>query len=361
MHTLLPSHILAKPSSSHAHTETGYLPENFLDAFLDLVIWGHEHECLIDPRINPEMGFSVIQPGSSVATSLCEGEAVAKHCGILSITGREFKLEKIRLRTVRPFVMKEIILAEEKELKNVWKRDSNRTLITQYLCQITEELIDQAKQEWLDAQDPEDGLALEDSPLPLIRLRVEFSSPEGRFEVENPQRFSNRFVGRVANVNDIVQFHRKKARVRRSIVDDIEIDNSELLAEYGGRIENIKVEDLVKEFMENSKLEILPINGLGDAVAQFMDKDDRHALENFVGDSLKTYMIKMREFEDLNEEKIAEVVEKHKSYLEDAFEKGLIKIKRVTIRTHPREPVLTRTEEHQDQGTARQLGFCYRR
>ena len=32
---------------------------------------------------------------------------------ILSITGKEFKMEKIRLRTVRPFVMKEIVLSEE--------------------------------------------------------------------------------------------------------------------------------------------------------------------------------------------------------------------------------------------------------
>jgi double-strand break repair protein MRE11 len=32
--------------------------------------------------------------------------------GILSITGKEFNLEKIRLRTVRPFVMREIVLSE---------------------------------------------------------------------------------------------------------------------------------------------------------------------------------------------------------------------------------------------------------
>lgn len=57
---------------------TAYLPENFLHSFFDMVIWGHEHECLIDPVYNAEQGFYVVQPGSSVATSLCEGEAEPK-------------------------------------------------------------------------------------------------------------------------------------------------------------------------------------------------------------------------------------------------------------------------------------------
>lgn len=313
--------------TSHGHTETGYLPENFLDSFLDLVIWGHEHECLIDPRVNPEMGFSVIQPGSSVATSLCEGEAVPKHCGILSITGTKFELEKIRLKTVRPFVMREIVLANEKEMKNVWKKANNRTQVTHFLCQIVEELIEEAKNDWLNAY----GEDVDEStvPLPLIRLRVEYSAPEGKFETENPQRFSNRFVGRVANVNDVIQFYRKKATVRRArLGESVDIDNKSLLEEFGS-IENIKVESLVKEFLDKATLEILPQNGLGDAVGQFVDKDDRHAVETFVEESLKAYLTKMREYEDLNEEKITDIVTEHKSYLEEMFAKGQVKIKKV--------------------------------
>lgn len=37
---------------------------------------------------------------------------MGRHVGILSITGKEFNLEKIRLTTVRPFVMRDIILSE---------------------------------------------------------------------------------------------------------------------------------------------------------------------------------------------------------------------------------------------------------
>ncbi|KAH9302823.1 hypothetical protein KI387_014406, partial [Taxus chinensis] len=59
--------------------------EQFLPRFLDFVIWGHEHECLIDPQEVSGMGFHLTQPGSSVATSLIDGEAKPKHVLILEI------------------------------------------------------------------------------------------------------------------------------------------------------------------------------------------------------------------------------------------------------------------------------------
>ena len=44
-----------------------------IPGWMDLVIWGHEHECLINPHHTPH-GFFLVQPGSTVATSLVEGE-----------------------------------------------------------------------------------------------------------------------------------------------------------------------------------------------------------------------------------------------------------------------------------------------
>jgi double-strand break repair protein MRE11 len=203
--------------NSHAYTETGYLPENFLPEFLDLVVWGHEHECLIDPRLNPEMNFHVMQPGSSVATSLCPGEAIPKHVAVVSVTGKEFKVEKHRLKTVRPFVMKEMILHNEKGIKALAKKQENRSELTRYLMEVVEALIKEAKAEWLEAQEEMDDDEELEAPLPIIRLRVEYSAPDGgKFECENPQRFSNRFLGKVANVNDVVQFYRKKSAAIRS-------------------------------------------------------------------------------------------------------------------------------------------------
>lgn len=60
------------------HGATNYIPEQFLDDFLDLVVWGHEHECKIAPVRNEQQLFYVTQPGSSVITSLSPGEAVKK-------------------------------------------------------------------------------------------------------------------------------------------------------------------------------------------------------------------------------------------------------------------------------------------
>lgn len=201
--------LMAVHQNHHAHTETSYLPENFLPEFLDLVVWGHEHECLIEPRLNPEMNFHIMQPGSSVATSLVAGEAVPKHVAVVSITGKQFKVEKHRIKSVRPFVTQDLVLATDKRFKSLSHLKENKSKVTQALVKVVEELIQQAKDEWLAIQDGE--VDPEDVPLPLVRLRVESTAPEGgKFDCENPQRFSNRFVGAVANVNDVVQFYKKK-------------------------------------------------------------------------------------------------------------------------------------------------------
>ncbi|KAK2786377.1 meiotic recombination [Onygenales sp. PD_12] len=324
--------LLSVHQNHHAHTETGYLPENFLPDFVDLVIWGHEHECLIDPRLNPETNFHVMQPGSSVATSLVPGEAVPKQVAILSITGREFKTEPIRLKSVRPFVMREIILHEEKEAQRLAKKENNRTELTRFLMGVVEELIEEAKQDWLEAQDNEDDEELE-VPLPLVRLRVEVSTPGGgSFDCENPQRFSNRFVGKVANVNDVVQFYRKKKAVtalRRGETDAPD----EAAISHLSALDTVKVEKLVREFLMAQSLTILPQNSFGDAVSQFVDKDDKHAMEMFVNESLDSQMKHLMALDqdgedeemDLDDERgniIQAAMDKYRAQLEEMFAKG---------------------------------------
>ena len=326
---------LAKMFYSHAYTETGYLPENFLPEFLDLVIWGHEHECLIDPKYNPEMNFHVMQPGSSVATSLMPGEAVPKHVAVLSVTGRDFKVETIRLKTVRPFVMKEIVLAEDKEAKKLAKTENNRSALTRRLMEIVDGLIEQAKEEWLEAQEEPDQDEEVEVPLPLIRLRVEYSAPDGEnFDCENPQRFSNRFVGKVANVNDVVQFHRKKTGSTRKAQNGADLPEESILAQMN--MDTVKVEKLVREFLTAQSLTILPQNTFGDAVTQFVDKDDKHAMEMFVNESLTTQMKALLAIDDLDEDNIHGFIDEHKSKLEELFAAGHLKrTKKAKIKPRP--------------------------
>lgn len=290
------------------------------------MVWGHEHECLIDPRYNPEMNFHVMQPGSSVATSLMPGEAVAKHVAIVNVTGKDFKVEPIRLKTVRPFVMKEIILSEEKESKKLAKKD-NRTLLTQYLIGVVDGLIQQAKDEWLEAQQEGNYDEEPEVPLPLIRLRVEYSAPDGgNFDCENPQRFSNRFVSKVANVNDVVQFYRKKAGSGRKAPDGVDLPEESVLAQLS--IDSVKVEKLVREFLTAQSLTILPQNSFGDAVSQFVDKDDKHAMEMFVNESLLDQIKHLMEMDHADEDEIQNAMDAHKSKLEELFAAGRLKRKK---------------------------------
>ncbi|KCV72954.1 double-strand break repair protein MRE11 [Fonticula alba] len=52
-----------------------FIPEEFLSRYgFHLTFWGHEHECRIIPQSGTPLPVS--QPGSSVATALCKGEAV---------------------------------------------------------------------------------------------------------------------------------------------------------------------------------------------------------------------------------------------------------------------------------------------
>lgn len=323
--------IMSVHQNHHAYTETSYLPENFLPEFLDLVIWGHEHECIIDPRTNPERNFKVMQPGSSIATSLAPGEAVPKQVAIVSVTGRDFTTENIRLRTVRPFVMREIVLSEEKDAKKLAKKDNNRSELTRFLMKTVEELIEQAKTEWLEAQEanPDGEEDPPEVPLPLIRLRVETSAPDGgSFDCENPQRFSNRFVGKVANINDVVQFHRKKKNTATKRSRN-EFPDGEITSHLEG-LDTVAVEKLVREYLAAQSLTILPQNYFGDAVTQYIDKDDKHAMETFVNESLANQIKHLlnrdeEDEEEDEEEQLAAAMERYRTQLEEMFAKGQIK------------------------------------
>lgn len=332
--------LMSVHQNHHAYTETGYLPENFLPTFMDLVVWGHEHECKIDPRSNAEQGFRVMQPGSSVATSLVPGEAQTKHVAILKIRGKEFDCETIRLKTVRPFVMKEIALKDSREMREIAQKDDNKPKVTRYLEGVVSELIDEAKQQWREArqeagEDEEDEN--EETPLPLIRLRVEYTAPEGgNFEVDNPQRFSSRFLGKVANVTDVVQFHRRR-QATKSIKGKPDMPDEDRMAQMG--LDSVQVEKLVQEFLTAQSLTILPQNNFSDAVGQFVNKDDRDAMQEFVEKSLKDqvqYLISGEEEDEFDEERMADLMEEFKSKMEARFSNG--EVKRGAKRKGSRKP-----------------------
>lgn len=289
-----------------AHTSTGYLPETFLPDFMNLVIWGHEHDCIPEPVKNPNTGFSVLQPGSSVATSLIEGESLPKYSFILKIKGKEFSVEKIRLMTVRPFAIDSVSLAND---SGITPAASRRPEITQWLNTKVEELIKKALEDWKQIQSNIN--TTQDPPLPLIRLKVDYS---GGYEVENPRRFSNKFVQRVANVNDVVSFHRKRATTTNSHNNGVS-SNHKIPTTSENGLEKVKVQSLVKEFLKDNDLQLLPENGLGDAVKDFVEKDDKEALKAFVNNSLDIQLNTLLKIDDLDEKTLPTEMNKAKRLL----------------------------------------------
>lgn len=257
----------------HAHTNTSYLPEHFLPSFLDLVVWGHEHECVPYTTTNVATGTDILQPGSSIATSLSRAEAGEKCVFILSINRLDYCIEPVRLTTVRPFVYDEISLASFPHLRtgSLYKNE-----VTVFLIDKINELIEQARAQ-AAAQGPSTGAG---DTLPLVRLRCDYS---GGYEVENPTRFSNRFIGKVANVNSIVQFYCKKsyaAGARRGAGPST--------TAHDDPDKTTNIQSLVNSYLKNSELSLLPEVGLSNAVRNFIDKDDKAALKDFIEEEMQS-------------------------------------------------------------------------
>ncbi|PIK46426.1 putative double-strand break repair protein MRE11A [Apostichopus japonicus] len=178
------------------HGEHNYIPEQFLNEFIDLVVWGHEHECLVDPVWNPTQNFFISQPGSSIATSLSHGEAVKKHVALLQVRNKEMKCTKIPLETVRQFYIEDVCLLDT-DLDPADVHAEKK--VEKYCAAKIEELISKAVDE--HSGNPKQP------KLPLVRLRVDYS---GGFSTFNVNRFGQQFSNKVANPKDLILFNKKK-------------------------------------------------------------------------------------------------------------------------------------------------------
>lgn len=169
------------------HADRGpknYLPEGFLPKFMDFIIWGHEHDSYAEADYNALHDFYVYQPGSTVATSLSEGESLQKHAAVLQIYQNKFKLKPIPLQTIRPFVFKSINIPDVWDELNLDDGDVSNKVRTMAEEKI-EEMITMAKKKIT-------GHPMQPK-LPLIRLRLVYSDEEQMFNaIRLGQKFHNR-------------------------------------------------------------------------------------------------------------------------------------------------------------------------
>ncbi|KAL3658000.1 hypothetical protein V7S43_017043 [Phytophthora oleae] len=275
------------------------VPESVIPDFIDLVVWGHEHECLIDVQESVKGDFFISQPGSSVATSLVEGEAKQKHVAVLEINGQSFRMSNHELYTVRPFKMGEVILNEIEELE---PNDPDMAdHVREYLEGRVMELLHEAELEQEERRRErarEREKRQQDSPFPLpeignggeeekelvlIRLRVEHTG----FPVLVNQRFGATFVGKVANPNDILLFYRRK---KDRIIASDKNASKELEKSLLGRpvrptpLASVTIEDILSKQLcaPERKLVLLPEAQLGIALEKFTLKNNSSAIQEFV-------------------------------------------------------------------------------
>ncbi|KAL6467492.1 hypothetical protein MHYP_G00231690 [Metynnis hypsauchen] len=312
------------------HGATNYIPEQFLDDFLDLVIWGHEHECKITPARNEQQLFYVTQPGSSVVTSLSPGEAVKKHIGLLRVKGRKMNLQKIPLQTVRQFLIEDVTLANHTDLFSP-EQPNVMQKIQAFCQQKVEEMLEEAERDRLG------------NPLmpekPLIRLRVDYS---GGFEPFTTMRFSQKFVDRVANPKDILHFTRH--RESKDNVKEEAIDFDMLLSRPSSEVLQLRVEDLVKEYFQtaekNMQLSLLTEQGMGKAVQEYVDKEERDAIEELINYQLEKTQRYLRERRvEASEEKIDEEIRRFRDSKRNTAEED-----------EEVQEAISRAKAHRDRG-----------
>ncbi|GAX85793.1 hypothetical protein CEUSTIGMA_g13208.t1 [Chlamydomonas eustigma] len=247
--------------------------EAHLPAFLDLVVWGHEHECrpsLEDLR-NPDVMNSgksskVLQPGSSVVTSLSEGEAKRKHLFMLEVKNNAYRVINYPLTTVRPFIFETVALKDQRGVR-VEEPDT----VTAFLEAKVSAMIERAS---LD-NPSEPGVA---PKLPLVRLRVDYTG----FSTINAQRFGHKFVNKVANPQDILIWH--KAAARRVKSEGAQLYESEELLRPEA-LDQQRIEDLVASNLKAS-LRVLHEDDLATALHNFVEKDEKQALHDLLSRSL---------------------------------------------------------------------------
>lgn len=247
-----------------------FIKEDELPKFLDLVVWGHEHDCeLFDMKGSREQDhFFVVQPGSTVCTSLAAGEAKPKHCALLQIHKNDFILTPLPLKTVRPFIFKTVVLSEH----NLGDEDVNESeKVHEFLKQKVNEAIAEAQS--LLSGDPRQPT------LPLIRLNVFYDRED---QIFSRIRFGQNYNGQVANSNDILLLKReRKIRERRKDGQGDEVNVADFVAD------STDVETLLRAYYEalppERRLSALPVQLMTEAVRDFTIKQNevilKHALE----------------------------------------------------------------------------------
>ena len=257
----------------HQNRDTGRgrntcVHESMIPEWFDLVIWGHEHECQIKPRESAVGTFRVSQPGSGVATSLVESESKPKQCGLLQIRGEEFRLTPLKLTCQRPFVVADVVLADEETLEGPDAYDDDRdsaAAVADVLADKVETLINEISGKARPPRTKDMLCPMARPDQVLVRLRVDHTG----FATINNAKFGGRFVGRVANAATILHFSRQKAAPDKAK----KAWQAAAAPVEEGELDSVRIEDLARRLSGIERLKRPFAIVLVEMLASFFLKD----------------------------------------------------------------------------------------
>ena len=96
---------------------------------------------------------------------------------------------------------------------------------------------------------------------------------------------------------------------------------TEALEAFGDGSDMIKVDSIVSEFLSAQSLKVLPQGPFGDAVNQFVSKDDKHAMELFVSEHLSGQVQQMLGLES-DDEDFSSAMEIYRARIEQQMASG---------------------------------------
>eukprot|EP01022_Parablepharisma_sp_SALTPOND_P002168 TRINITY_DN108915_c0_g1_i1.p2 TRINITY_DN108915_c0_g1~~TRINITY_DN108915_c0_g1_i1.p2 ORF type:complete len:483 (+),score=44.19 TRINITY_DN108915_c0_g1_i1:77-1450(+) len=176
-----------------------FLRERTLPEFFHLVLWGHEHECIPVPQKCEHTGSYVLYMGSTVVTSLIDSEAKPKHCFVVDVLDKKFRVTPIRLKAARPLVYGQI------ELSQCGIKTGDDAEVEKCIEERINALLTKLEQERENEEEEEEG---KEKLIPLLRLKVEYTG----YPVISTRALGKRLEGRVANwQKDFIKFYKKPA------------------------------------------------------------------------------------------------------------------------------------------------------
>lgn len=164
------------------------------------MVWGHEHECQLELRTIESTGVRILQPGSTVPTSLIEAESKLKHSFRLKVNLERMNLEPIRLERQR------LMLYRQVELSKTGVPKERKLMLEAYIKQQVQQLLDEYDRTFAadmtmdDMNDPKSYRAM-----PLVRIKVDYS---GGYQTLNLKRFGEEFRGKIANPDSFLKFYK---------------------------------------------------------------------------------------------------------------------------------------------------------